>query len=58
MYMGLSPSNKVAFVSLAFHIEDKGKSGSPDHRHVGHGGEGHTWEMAAGLSFTSAYSNI
>lgn len=39
--MGLFPSNKVVFVSLEFHIEDKGKSGSPDHRHVGHGGRAH-----------------
>lgn len=58
MCRGLSTSDIVVFVSLVFHIKDKGQSLAVSTIDMWDVGEGHTRETAPGLSFTSAYPSI
>lgn len=58
MCRGLFTSDKVVFVSLAFHIKDKGKSLGVLTIDMWDVREGHTWETAPSFSFTSAYTSI
>lgn len=58
MCMGLSTSDQVVFVSLVFHIKDKGKSLAVLTIDMWDVGEGHTRETAPGLSLTCACPSI